>query len=135
MGAPRNSRLRHTDAFGLDTAPSVPQYDTVANPKLENPQFTDPSTGSGQAGDWSTTGDVSFADGAATLAESATTQTRLNQVFILGESDRSLSFTVTNAALGDQANGPDDAFEVALIDASTGHSLLGGTGLLSLIHI
>lgn len=78
---------------------------------------------------WSTTGDVSFANGAATLTETATTQTRLNQVFVLGENDRFLFFTVANAALGDQANGPDDAFEVALIDANTGLSLLGGTGL------
>ncbi len=117
-GTARYSRYRR-DAV-LDDL--VPQFDTLANPKLTNPEFMD-TTG------WSTTGDVSFANGAATLAETATTQTRLNQVFVLGENDRFLSFTVANAALGDQANGPDDAFEVALIDANTGLSLLGGTGL------
>ena len=50
---------------------------------------------------------------------------------MLGENDRFLSFTLANTALGDQANGPDDAFEVALIDASTGHSLMGGSALAS----
>jgi len=76
-----------------------------------------PSIGSGLAG------------GAALLKEGATSQTRLNQVFVLGEHDRFLSFTLANSALGDQAAGPDDAFEVALLDANTGLSLLGPTGL------
>lgn len=85
----------------------VLQFDTVANPQLTDPEFTP----------------------AATLAESATAQTRLNQVFVVNDDDRYLSFTVADAALGDQADGPDDAFEVALLDANTGASLLGGTGL------
>ncbi len=107
-------------AAGLDGL--APQFDSAANPKLSNPEFA------GSAG-WSTTGDVRFENGTATLAEGAATQTRLNQVFVVNEGDRFLSFTVANAALGDQANGPDDAFEVALLDANTGHSLLGGTDL------
>lgn len=107
-------------AAGLDGR--VPQFDTAANPKLSNPEFAG-------ADGWSTTGDVRFANGTATLAEGAATQTRLNQVFVVNEGDRFLSFTVANAALGDQADGPDDAFEVALLDANTGLSLLGGTGL------
>ncbi|WP_301100571.1 matrixin family metalloprotease, partial [Propionivibrio sp.] len=122
-GAPRHSRLRRVvdfaDTPGVD---SVPQYNSLANPKLENPQFTD-------GANWSTTGEVSFENGAATLTETASSQTRVNQAFVLGQNDRVLSFTVANPTLGDQANGPDDAFEVALIDASTGHSLLGSTGL------
>lgn len=107
----------------------VPQFAIAANAKLENPAF-DGGTG------WTTEGDVAFANGpssgfgtgAATLTETTATQTRLNQVFVLGEHDRFLSFTLANVALGDQA-GPDDAFEVALLDANTGLSLLGGTGL------
>ena len=114
----RNARLRREE--GLDAL--VPQFDTAANAKLTNPEFA------GAQG-WATTGDVAFTHGAATLTETASTQTRLNQVFVLGENDRFLSFTLANTALGDQANGPDDAFEVALIDASTGHSLMSGTGL------
>ncbi|MDP1705925.1 MAG: Ig-like domain-containing protein [Sulfurimicrobium sp.] len=107
----------------------VPQFAIAANAKLENPAF-DGGTG------WTTEGAVAFANGsssglgagAATLTETAASQTRLNQVFVLGEHDRFLSFTLANVALGDQA-GPDDAFEVALLDANTGLSLLGGTGL------
>jgi hypothetical protein len=99
-----------------------PSYSVAANPKLSNTEFA-----GGQG--WSTTGDVRFQDGAATLTEAAASQTRLNQVFIVGENDRFLSFTVADTALDDADQAPDDAFEVALLDANTGASLLGGTGL------
>ncbi|HNL13850.1 MAG TPA: tandem-95 repeat protein [Accumulibacter sp.] len=107
-------------AAGFDSL--VPQFDTAANAKLTNPEFAD-------ASGWATTGDVRFENGAATLAEGATVQTRLNQVFMVSDADRYLSFTVADTTLGDQADGPDDAFEVALLDANTGQSLLGGIGL------
>jgi hypothetical protein len=119
-GLNRSARLRGIEGFAT-AGNALVQYDIAANPTLENPAF-DNGTG------WSTTGDVSFADGSATLAESPTTQTRLNQVFVLGDNDRFLSFTV-DAALDDQADCPDDAFEVALLDANSGVSVLGGTGL------
>ena len=76
-----------------------------------------------------------MASGAATLAESATQQTRLNQVFTVGPQDRYLSFTLSGTALdsataGAQAQqGPSDAFEVALLNANTGASVAGATGL------
>ncbi|MBK6594259.1 MAG: tandem-95 repeat protein [Burkholderiales bacterium] len=98
------------------------RYQTIINPALTNSNF---STGSG----WATAGNVAFNNGAATLTETVTTQTRLNQVFIVGENDRFLSFTVADTALDDADQAPDDAFEVALLDANTGASLLGGTGL------
>jgi len=98
------------------------QYEVVANPTLTNPEFAG-STG------WSTTGTVSLSNGAAVLTESAAAQTRLNQLFVLGEHDRFLRFTLADIALDDVNSAPDDAFEVALIDADTGLSLLGGTGL------
>jgi hypothetical protein len=119
-GLNRSARLRGSEEFAAAGNAWV-QYDIAANPTLENPAF-DNGTG------WSTTGDVSFADGSAILAESPSTQTRLNQVFVLGKNDRFLSFTVA-AALGDQADGPDDAFEVALLDANSGVSVLGSTRL------
>jgi len=128
LGALLLGRLRRTD-YGtwspvFDSAQittPAPQFDTAANPKLQNQEF--------DGGDgWATEGTVGFANGTATLAETAGSQTRLNQVFVLGEHDRFLSFTLANTALGDQA-GPDDTFEVALLDANTGRSLLGGTGL------
>lgn len=101
---------------------ALTQLETVANPTLENPRF---EAGPG----WSTAGNVTFAASAATLNETATTQTRLNQAFVLGPSDRFLSFKLSDIALDGVDNAPDDAFEVALIDTNTGLSLLGGTGL------
>ncbi len=67
----------------VDSASLIPQYAGAANPKLSNTEFA-----GGQG--WSTTGDVRFQDGAATLTENAASQTRLNQVFIVGENDRFL---------------------------------------------
>ncbi len=128
LGAILLGRLRRTDygswspVFDSLSIPApAPQFEIAANPKLENQAFD------GGAG-WSAEGNVAFGNGAATLSETAATQTRLNQVFVLGEHDRFLSFTLANAALGNQA-GPSDAFEVALLDANTGLSLMGGTGL------
>ena len=40
----------------------------------------------------------------STLTETSTTQTRLNQVFMVGPQDRYLSFTLINLALDDAAN-------------------------------
>ncbi|NOU00242.1 MAG: hypothetical protein HOO95_01510 [Gallionella sp.] len=99
---------------------------------------TDPSTGSGRTV-------ASF----ATLNEISTTQTRLSQVFMVNANDRYLSFTLSGTALdgtlplpnplpqaGEGVNGtasgsglsPSDAFEVALLNANTGASLLGSNG-------
>ena len=103
-------------------------YEYAANRQLDNAQFD------GALG-WTTTGDVSFADGAATLTESATSQTRLNQVFVLGQYDHVLSFTLSplSSVLGPlSANGPDDAFEVALIDANSGLEFSGRIGKIFL---
>src|SRR3989338_10922713 len=65
----------------------------------------------------------------ATLSEVSTSQTRLSQVFMLNEQDRYLSFTLSGNALDNLTGAPDDAFEVALLDANTGASLLGTDGL------
>jgi hypothetical protein len=100
----------------------VTQYDIAANPTLTNGNL-DSSAG------WDTTGKVDVSNGTAVLSETATRQTRLNQVFMVGAQDRYLSFTLSGIALDDpstgpgQANGPDDAFEVALLNANTGASL------------
>ncbi|MCX7149090.1 MAG: matrixin family metalloprotease, partial [Rhodocyclales bacterium] len=116
-------RLRSTRYGGWNVAvESATQYDIVANPTFTNSQLQ-------SADGWSTTGNVAIGNGAAVLSETATSQTRLNQVFVVGEHDRFLSFTLANIALDDQTAAPDDAFEAALLDANTGLSLLGGTGL------
>lgn len=38
--------------------------------------------------------------------------------------DRYLSFTLSKLALDDAANGPDDAFEMGLLNANTGANLM-----------
>lgn len=85
--------------------------------------------------DWATQGSV-VASGAAagaptgaTLSETGATQTRLNQVFMVGPQDRFLSFTLSNLSLDDATNGPDDAFEAALLNANTGADLLSSLAL------
>ena len=68
---------------------------------------------------------------AAGQASSAVVQTHLAQLFMLNPGDRALTFTVDARSLAAHPNatGPADAFEVALLDASTGLPLLGTTGL------
>ena len=113
-----------------NVAPTAPtaRYAVAANATLTNGQFS-------TANSWATQGSVSIAAGAATLAETATQQTRLNQVFTVGPQDHYLSFTLSgialdNAAAGAQAQqGPSDAFEVALLNANTGASVAGAMGL------
>jgi hypothetical protein len=123
------------------------QYDVAANASF---------TGLNTSGAWQTQGSVDINPstgsgrtdgGIATLNEISTSQTRLSQVFMLGANDRYLSFTLAGSALNDplsnfppqagaRANGaaggsglsPSDAFEVALLDANTGVSVLGTDG-------
>jgi VCBS repeat-containing protein len=101
---------------------STPQYAVAANAT-----FANLATPAG----WNTQGSVDIASGtgSATLSEVSTSQTRLSQVFMLNEQDRYLSFTLSGTALDDLNGAPDDAFEVALLDANTGTNLLGGIGL------
>ena len=75
-----------------------------------------------------------------TLSESNPTnagQTHVGQAFVLGANDRFLSFTVSGLNLQSNSNALDaayntaqDAFEVALLNANTGTSQLGGLGAL-----
>ena len=102
----------------------APQFDIAANATLTDPKL---QMGTG----WEAEGNVSIGNGAAILSEATTSQTRLNQVFIVGEHDRYLSFNVAGIGLDGQTGGPDDAFEVGLLDANSGVSL---AGTISLSH-
>jgi hypothetical protein len=106
---------------------TLTQYDVAANATLTNGNL---SSGNG----WATQGSVTFTpstfvtdpstgsgrtvDSFATLNEVSTTQTRLNQVFMVNANDRYLSFTLSGTALDNLTGTPDDAFEVALLNAN-----------------
>ena len=134
------------------TLPRGAAYSKTLGTQLQAAAFTANATltnGSLNAADgWSTQGSVDIALGAATLNEVATSQTRLSQVFMLNPNDHYLTFTLSGAALDNlpQANpplegagtngtasgsgsSPSDAFEVALLNANTGASLLDNNGL------
>jgi hypothetical protein len=76
--------------------------------RIEYPGFTNGESG------WSITSDVHFENGTALPEETAGSQTRLNQVFVVGENDHALTFTLVNLNLD---------------DADTGLCLLSGIGL------
>jgi VCBS repeat-containing protein len=127
--------LRSSRYGGMSIAPDastlVTKYAVAANATLTN--------GSLLAADgWATQGGVDIGPstssgrtgmGEATLYEVSGSQTRLSQVFMVNDRDRFLSFTLAGTALDNLTGAPDDAFEVALLDANSGASLLGGTGL------
>ena len=124
-------RLRSSRYGGVSIVPDpstlVTQYAVAANAT-----FTNLDTAAG----WNTQGSVDITPSTssgrtafATLNEVSTSQTRLSQVFMLNEQDRYLSFTLAGTALDDLNGAPDDAFEVALLDANTGASILGNDGL------
>jgi VCBS repeat-containing protein len=127
--------LRSSRYGGVSIAPDastlVTKYAVAANATLTNGSFN-------AADGWSTQGGVDIGPstssgrtgmGEATLYEVSGSQTRLSQVFMVNDRDRFLSFTLSGTALDNLTGAPDDAFEVALLDANTGASLLGGTGL------
>jgi VCBS repeat-containing protein len=125
-------RLRGTRYGGINIVPDpntlVTQYSVTANAKLTNGSFVASNNLPVDNG-WATQGSVDFTGSKATLQEVTTRQTRLNQVFAINPTDRYLSFTLSGSALDNVNGAPDDAFEVALLDANTGLSLLGSTGL------
>jgi VCBS repeat-containing protein len=98
------------------------QAQVEVNPAILSGDF---QTGSG----WSTTGTVEMADGTAILVEGSTTQTRLSQTFVVGSTDRFLRFTLNGVALQNGSGMPGDAFEVALLDLTSGASLGGAMSL------
>ncbi|MBI5889628.1 MAG: tandem-95 repeat protein [Nitrosomonadales bacterium] len=121
LGLLRGSRYGGV-SISPDASTLVTQYDWAANPTLTNGNLT-------SADGWSTQGSVNIGNGTAVMNEVSASQTRLSQVFLLNPSDRFLSFTLAGTALDDLTGAPDDAFEVALLNANTGAPLLGGTGL------
>lgn len=162
LGLLRRNSPRPLVGEGLgERGSKVAQYDIASNTTLTNGNFAItptpalPLTGGGSLSGWETTGKVTVEPAnpsagsgqtGATLSEVASSQTRLNQVFVVGADDRYLSFTLSNIGLKGksalsatstlsptplpQGEGlPSDAFEVALLNANKGASLTAPIGL------
>jgi RHS repeat-associated protein len=78
---------------------------------------------------WQIRGGASVENGQAVLAETSTLQSRFLQQLIAPEGVQALAFTLVNTHFDAPGDGPQDAFEVALIDPQTMQSLAGGMGL------
>lgn len=119
-------RLRRTgygaSTMAVQSARLEPQALTAVNPALTNGTFNS-STG------WSTSGTVQVAAGTATLSDNTSAQSRLSQAFVLGANDRFLRFTLSNVALQNPGDRPEDAFEVSLLNAGSGVSVSTPIGL------
>ena len=134
--ATRQSRRSANSATGTTSASaSPPQFATAVNAQLTNGSFTSPDTssdtpsGTPSGTGWTTQGDVRFTADGAVLGEAGGRQARLLQGFAVGANDKFLSFTVTGTGLTANASGPGDAFEVALLDADSGESVVGHVAL------
>nr|MBI3614343.1 putative Ig domain-containing protein [Nitrospirota bacterium] len=96
----------------------------LVNGEFTTSTVTDPAFG------WSARGAAAVETGAAVLREGDRVLSRFAQTFVVPEQAQSLQFTI-ETAFSDQPSAvssfPPDAFEVALLDATTGQSLLGTT--------
>jgi hypothetical protein len=104
LGRLRSSRYGSLN-IEADLNTLVTQYAVTANAKLTNGTFTS-ANGMPVDNGWATQGSVDFTGGAATLKETTTSQTRLNQVFVVNPTDRFLSFTLDGEVLRDPLPNP-----------------------------
>ncbi len=132
LGAVAWVRRREGEALAEALLPSTPlnqarAHDQSAiNASLQNSLFAPDQaiTGGNTLGAWGTTGKymLDTAAGSITLQENSRQQTQIAQAFQVGSQDRFLRFTVQDGNLklngaSNGAGGPQDAFEVALLDA------------------
>jgi len=114
------SSFTAASAFAVSAAPA----------ELRNGQFSigDPSdAGFG----WSLRGQAQVTNGRGVLAEDVALQSGLTQTFAVPEGALSLSFDLIDADFDAPGDGPQDAFEVALLDAVTGLPVAGIANLTS----
>jgi VCBS repeat-containing protein len=74
---------------------------------------------------WDVRGDTAVVSGATVLQENDCVFSGLTQTFIIPEGAQTLCFTIVSAIFGDNGADPPDAFEVALLDATTMMPLVG----------
>ncbi|MFW6354595.1 MAG: Ig-like domain-containing protein, partial [Verrucomicrobiota bacterium] len=85
----------------------------------------DEGLASGDAPGWRGTGNASIVDGQAVLELGDRLFSDLLQTFIVPEGARSLSFTIVSATLDQPLALPPAVFEAALLNPTTGQSLVG----------
>ncbi|MEL6104395.1 MAG: CARDB domain-containing protein, partial [Planctomycetota bacterium] len=73
----------------------------------------------GNGSSWATVGDVAFENGVAKLQETPGVRTSLRQAFFIPDAATTLRFSVSGLSLGADDQRVPDAFEVALVDATT----------------
>ncbi len=119
------SRVDLAASLGAANAKPAAQKETAVNNTLSQ-----------NSKDWQTLGDVRSNNATITLGESNQANAHLTQSFAVKQGDRYLSFTVANNGMQSNGvdedgseSGPDDAFEVALLNANTGASVVGTDGL------
>jgi hypothetical protein len=77
---------------------------------------------------WETHGGAAVEDGHGVLTETTSLASRFVQDIVLSAGDHVLGFTIVSAHFDPSGLGPQDAFEVALLDAQSLQSLAGGIG-------
>ena len=92
--------------------------------RIINGYFSVSDPASDQYG-WSTLGAASVTGGTGVLTEHESFTSRFSQTFTIPAGATGLRFTIQSLTFGDDPSGPPDAFEVALLDAHTGQSVLG----------
>ncbi|TCO80767.1 intein/RHS repeat-associated protein [Plasticicumulans lactativorans] len=100
----------------------------LAAPGVRNGGFDVADPAAGGYG-WTTAGAAGVHDGQGVLDEDSTLASRFTQSLAIPAGARQLRFTLVGAAFDAPGSGPQDAFEVALLDAQTHASLAGGLEL------
>jgi hypothetical protein len=105
-----------------------PLDETAQHTGLDNGAFSIADSTNSQFG-WDTRGGVSLAGGELTLTEDDRTMSGITQTFVKPDGIVGLRFMIDGAQFASDGSAPPDAFEVALLDATTGQSVAGDAPL------
>ncbi|MDH5642549.1 MAG: Ig-like domain-containing protein, partial [Nitrospira sp.] len=115
------SSLPAVNPASLVQAVQLPSHEGILNGNFASPELVE--------GGWEASGAVTIANGQAVLSEDSTVISTLSQLFTLPAGSTHLRFTLLDLNLSTQSSAlspvPPDAFEVALLEASTMTPLAG----------
>ncbi len=122
-----DSHLGNHGGFVLMASNEIDALNAGPPPSLANSDFAI-SDSAANGFQWRTIGDVSIANGIATISEDVGMISDLSQTFVVPQGVNQISFTLGGLNL-DVGSGvhPPEAFEVSLLDALTTSSLFGET--------